>query len=116
MLNPWFAGNRNRSIQTLNTKYTLSDGVRTMDIHPVQGLNHNANMLIVHLPTEKLLINADLYSPPVPGQPAPTVTPNTTNLNSNIQRLKLDVTRHVPIHGIVGSHSDFVRIAGTGPS
>lgn len=116
MLNPWFAGNRNRSIQTLNTKYTLSDGVRTMDIHPVQGLNHNSNMLIVYLPTEKILINADLYSPPVPGQPAPTVTPSITTFNNNIQRLKLDVTRHVPIHGIVGSHSDFLRIVGTGPS
>ncbi len=32
--------------------------------------------------------------------------------SNNIQRLKLDVTRHVPIHGIVGSHTDFVRIAG----
>ena len=102
MLNPWFAGNRTRSIQTLNSKYTLSDGVRTMDIHPVQGLNHNANMLIVYLPTEKILINADLYSPPVPGQPAPAVNPSITSLNNNIQRLKLDVTRHVPIHGIVG--------------
>jgi glyoxylase-like metal-dependent hydrolase (beta-lactamase superfamily II) len=113
MLNPWFAGNRNRSIQTLNTKYTLSDGVRTVDIHPVQGLNHNSNMLLVYLPTEKILINADLYSPPVPGQPAPTVNANITGLNQNIQRLKLDVTRHVPIHGIVGTHADFVRIAGT---
>ena len=113
MLNPWFAGNRNRSIQTLNTKYTLSDGVRTVDIHPVQGLNHNSNMLLVYLPTERILINADLYSPPVPGQPAPTVNANITSLNQNIQRLKLDVTRHVPIHGIVGTHADFARIAGT---
>jgi glyoxylase-like metal-dependent hydrolase (beta-lactamase superfamily II) len=116
MLNPWFAANRTRSIQTLNTKYTLSDGVRTMDIHPVQGLNHNSNMLIVYLPTEKILINADLYSPPVAGQPAPAVTPSITSLNNNIQRLKLDVMRHVPIHGTVGSHSDFVRIAGKSPS
>lgn len=114
MLNPWFAGNRNRSIQTLNTKYTVSDGVRTMDIHPVQGLNHSANMLIVYLPTEKILINADLYSPPVRGQPTPLVNPSITSLSNNIQRLKLDVARHVPIHGIAGSHTDFVRIAGTG--
>ncbi|HVH28618.1 MAG TPA: MBL fold metallo-hydrolase [Vicinamibacterales bacterium] len=112
MLNPWFAGNRTRSIQTLTTKYTVSDGVRTMDVHPVQGLDHNSNMLVVYLPTEKMLINADLYSPQVPGQPAPTVNPSITTLNNNIQRLKLDVTRHVPIHGIVGPHADFVKIVG----
>lgn len=112
MLNPWFAANRNRSIQTLSAKYTLSDGVRTIDIHPVQGLDHNSNMLMVYLPTEKILINADLYSPPAAGQPAPAVNPNITSLNNNIQRLKLDVTRHVPIHGIVGTHADFVKIAG----
>jgi glyoxylase-like metal-dependent hydrolase (beta-lactamase superfamily II) len=112
MLNPWFAGNRTRSVQTLTTKYTVSDGVRTMDVHPVQGLDHNSNMLVVYLPTEKMLINADLYSPQVPGQPAPTGNPSITALNSNIQRLKLDVTRHVPIHGIVGPHADFVKIVG----
>ncbi len=115
-LYPWFAGNRNRSIQTLTSKYTVSDGTRTMDIHPVQGLNHNSNMLLVYLPTEKILVNADLYSPQAPGQPAPTVTPNMTTLQNNIQRLKLDVTRHVPIHGIVGPHADLVRIAGTRPT
>ena len=115
-LYPWFAGNRERSIQTLNSKYTVSDGVRTLDVHPVQGLNHNGNMLMVYLPTEKILINADLYSPQVPGQPAPVVNPNITALNNNIQRLKLDVGRHVPIHGIVGPHADFVAIAGARPS
>ena len=111
-LMPWFAGNRNRAIQTLNSKYTISDGVRTMDIHPVQGLAHNSNMLIVYLPTEKLLINADMYSPAAPGAQPPAVNPNITSLNQNIQRLKLDVGRHVPIHGVVGPHEDFVRIAG----
>ena len=114
-LNPWFAGNRTRSIQALTTKHTLSDGVRTLDIHPVQGLDHASTMVMAYLPTEKILINADLYSPQVPGQPAPTVTPGMTALNNNIQRLKLDVARHVPIHGIAGPHADFVRIAGTRP-
>ena len=85
-----------------------------MDIHPVQGLNHNSNMLIVHLPAEKILINADLYSPAAPGAQPPAVNPNMTTLRQNIQRLKLDVTQHVPIHGIAGPHADFMRIAGSG--
>jgi glyoxylase-like metal-dependent hydrolase (beta-lactamase superfamily II) len=112
-LYPWFAGNRNRSIQTLNTKYTLSDGTRTMDIHPIEGLNHNSNMLVVFLPTEKILINADLYTPPAPGAAPPAVNPSMTALRQNIQRLRLDVTQHVPIHGVPGPHADFVKITGT---
>jgi glyoxylase-like metal-dependent hydrolase (beta-lactamase superfamily II) len=111
-LYPWFAGNRDRSIQTLNAKYTLSDGVRTMDVHPLQGLDHNANMLVVYLPTEKILINADLYAPPAPGAQPPPVNQSMITLRNNIRRLRLDVARHVPIHGIPGSHDEFVRIVG----
>ena len=31
-------------------------------------------------------------------------------LNQNIQRLKLDVAQHVPIHGRVGTMEEFTRI------
>ena len=109
---PWFSGNRIPAIETVSRKYVLSDGIRTMDIYPVQNLNHNSNMLIVYLPTEKILVNADLYSPPAPGAQPPAVNANMTTLYDNIQRLKLEVSRHVPIHGIVGSNADFLKIVG----
>jgi hypothetical protein len=35
-----------------------------MDIHPMQGLDHSGNMLIV-ICRRKSLINADLYSHPL---------------------------------------------------
>ena len=75
-LYPWFAGNRVPAIETVNQKYVLSDGVRTLDLYPVQGLAHNDNMLIAYLPTERILVNADLYSPPAPGAQPPPVTPS----------------------------------------
>src|SRR5262245_33965337 len=46
---PWFSGNRVPLIEAVNQKYVISDGSRTIDIHPVQGLAHNANMLLVYL-------------------------------------------------------------------
>ena len=52
-------------LETVNQKYVLSDGVRTLDIYPVEGLAHNNSMLIAYLPKEKILINADLYTPPL---------------------------------------------------
>ena len=109
---PWFAGNRIPAFETVTEKYVLSDGQRTMDIYPVQGLQHNGNMLIAYLPTERILINADLYSPPAPGGQPPSANASMRSLYQNIQRLNLDVERHVGVHGQVGAHTDFLRIVG----
>jgi len=99
-------------VETVNQKYVLSDGVRTIDIYPVQGLNHAAGMLMVYLPKEKILLNADLYSPPAQGAPTPTPNANMRSLQQNIQRLKLDVALHVPIHGQPGPGDQFTQIVG----
>jgi glyoxylase-like metal-dependent hydrolase (beta-lactamase superfamily II) len=110
---PYFVGGRRPlPIETVNQKYVLSDGVRTVDLYPVQGLNHVAGMLLVYLPKEKILVNADLYSPPAQGAPAPTANANMRTLQQNIQRLKLDVGQHVPIHGQPGPMDQFLQIVG----
>ena len=111
-LMPWFAGNRVPSFETVNTKYVISDGTRTLDIYPVLGLAHSGSMLIAYLPTEKILINADLYSPPAPGAQAPVANANMRSLYQNVQRLNLPVERHVGIHGAVAPHADLVRLVG----
>jgi glyoxylase-like metal-dependent hydrolase (beta-lactamase superfamily II) len=111
-LMPWFAGNRVPAFETVNEKYVLSDGVRTMDIYPVQGLAHSGTMLVAYLPTEKILVNADLFSPPAPGAQTPAPNASMRTLSQNIRRLNLDVDRHVGIHGQVASHEDFLRILG----
>ena len=55
------------------------------------------DMLMVYLPKEKILINADLYTPPAAGAlPAPTAGIRT--LYQNVLKQKLDVARHVPVH------------------
>ena len=110
---PYFAGGRRPlPIETVNQKYVLSDGVRTVDLYPVQGLDHAATMLMVYFPKEKILVNADLYSPPAQGAPAPALNANIRTLQQNIQRLKLDVAQHVPIHGQPGPMDQFLQIVG----
>ena len=61
------------------------------------------------MPAERILINADLYSPPAPGADPPA-TPNMRSLAHNIEQLGLDIARHVGVHGLVGSHVDFMRL------
>jgi glyoxylase-like metal-dependent hydrolase (beta-lactamase superfamily II) len=110
---PYFVGGRRPlPIETVNQKYVLSDGTRTIDVYPVQGLNHAATMLIAYFPKEKILVNADLYSPPAQGAAAPAPNANMRTLQQNIQRLKLDVAQHVPIHGQPGPMDQFLQIVG----
>ena len=107
---PWFAGNRVPALDLVSEKYTLTDGERVMNVYPVLRLGHTGTMLIVHLPAERILINADLYSPPGPGSDPPLANANMRSLANNIQQLDLDVARHVGVHGLVGSHVEFMRL------
>jgi glyoxylase-like metal-dependent hydrolase (beta-lactamase superfamily II) len=100
-------------LQTFTDQYTISDGNETIELYHVDGLNHSDNMLVAYLPKEKILVNADLYTPPAQGAAAPAnVSPNAVALFQNIKRLKLDVAQHVPIHGNPGGNADFERIVG----
>ena len=67
-------------------------------------------MLIAYFPNEKLLVEADLYTPPGPGRPLPAA-PNASarSLYGNVERLGLDVETIVPIHGRPGSWSEFAE-------
>jgi glyoxylase-like metal-dependent hydrolase (beta-lactamase superfamily II) len=110
---PYFTGGRRPlPIETVNQKYVISDGSRTLDLYPMQGLNHAAGMLIAYFPKEKILVNADLYTPPAQGAPAPMPNASMKSLQQNIQRLKLDVALHVPIHGQPGPNDQFAQIVG----
>jgi hypothetical protein len=56
-------------------------------------------MLVAYLPKEKVLLQADGYNPPAAtAKPPSPPSPFITSLLDNIQRLKLDVQRVVPVH------------------
>ena len=101
--------------ETLREKYVLGDATRLIELHNVQGLAHAAGMLIAYFPNEKLLVEADLYTPPGPGRPLPDA-PNASAraLYRNVQRLGLDVETIVPIHGAPGAWSEFAEFVTGG--
>jgi glyoxylase-like metal-dependent hydrolase (beta-lactamase superfamily II) len=101
------------ALQTFTDRYTITDGQRSIFLYHVEGLNHDDDMLVAYLPQDKILINADLWSPPAQGAAPPAnVSANAVTLFRNVKRLKLDVAQHVPIHGNPGPHADFDRIVG----
>jgi hypothetical protein len=76
--------------------------------------NHSADMLMVYLPKEKILINADLYVPPEPGAKPTPPTAGMRTLNLNMKKLKFDVAQHVSIAGPrVGSNDEFIKLIGS---
>jgi hypothetical protein len=78
----------------------LTYGARTVEIHHMAGNNHGDGMLMVYLPREKLLSQADAFTPPAPNAPPPAaVNPNTVNLADNISRLGLAVDQLLPLRG-----------------
>ncbi len=97
--------------ETVKEKYVLADNSRRVDIHLIQGLNHVEGMLIAYLPEEKVVIEADLYSPRPSNANRP---PNASNKTfyENLKRLKLDVETIVPIHGQPTPMSQFVEYMG----
>ncbi|MBI5256716.1 MAG: MBL fold metallo-hydrolase [Burkholderiales bacterium] len=80
-------------------RQVLVDGERRVEIHELQGSVHAQGFLMVYLPKEKLLIEADAYTPGPPNSPPPPVpNANHVNLVQNIERLGLQVERIVPLH------------------
>jgi glyoxylase-like metal-dependent hydrolase (beta-lactamase superfamily II) len=104
------------TFESVGQKYVLTDGTKVMEVYNVQGLAHAQGMLIAYLPKEKIVVEADLFTPPAPNAPLPTtVSPASRTFFNNVQRLKLDVATIAPIHGgRVYPWADFAKFVSTG--
>jgi glyoxylase-like metal-dependent hydrolase (beta-lactamase superfamily II) len=87
-------------VEGVTDKQVISDAARTVELHAVRGSPHSATILMVYVPAERLLIEADLYSPPAAGAP-PAPAPFVAELVRSVDRLGLAVDRVVPLHGRV---------------
>jgi glyoxylase-like metal-dependent hydrolase (beta-lactamase superfamily II) len=88
------------TFMTVGDKGQLTDGTRTIELNRLQGYEHTGTMLVAYLPKEKILIEADAFTPPPNNAPLiPPAVPAAKALNDNVQRLKLDVAQILPLHG-----------------
>ena len=78
---------------------TLSDGSRTLVVYHYAGNMHNAGLLMVFLPKERILIEADSFNPPNNPSEPPAAISNLAQFYAAVERLRLDVDQIVPIHG-----------------
>ncbi len=103
-------------VQAVNNRMTMSDGARTVQVMEIVESNHVAGFMMVYLPKERLLIEADAYTPIPPGA-NPPATPNANNVNLvvNIEGHRLAVDKILPLHGRVVTLADLYTTSGRTP-
>jgi glyoxylase-like metal-dependent hydrolase (beta-lactamase superfamily II) len=77
----------------------VTDGSRELFIYHYPGNMHNAGMLMIYLPKEKILFEADSFSPPANPNAPLNAVPNLVHWYGAVQRLNLDVEQIIPSHG-----------------
>ena len=104
---------RKATVEGIRDRRVFSDGTRTVEIRPIAGSLHADDLLLVYLPKEKLLIEADAYTPPAPNV-APMTPPNpfTVNLVENITKQGLAVDQILPLHGRMVPVAELLKAAG----
>ncbi len=100
------------SIQTVpgDGPYELKDGDRALEIHRIVGDAHNDGMLMVYLPRERILVEADAFAS------NSAAIPFAATLVKNIQDRKLRVDRIAALHGPLTSLAELEKkVKGMAP-
>ena len=103
---------RRGTVESVRDRRVMSDGIRTVELHHLAGSMHHDGLLMVYLPNEKFLIEADAYTPPPPNTPPTPASQPTVNLADNLRRLGLAVDQVLPLHGRMVPLADLTRAAG----
>ena len=88
----------------------VTDGSRELFIYHYPGNMHNAGMLMFYLPKEKILFEADSFSPPANPNAPLNAVPNLVHWYEAVQRLNLDVEQIIPSHGNLTTLEDARKI------
>ena len=88
----------------------LSDGTRNLHMYYVHPLDHVEGMLMAYLPTEQIVIEADLFDTHAPLPTTATVA--NKSFLTVVQQLKLDVAQIAPIHGNPLPWAEFLKVMG----
>jgi glyoxylase-like metal-dependent hydrolase (beta-lactamase superfamily II) len=101
------------TVEGVRDRRVLTDGTRTVEVRHIAGILHADDMLMVYLPKEKLLVQADAYTPPAPNMaPMSPPSPFNVSLLENITKQGLAVDQLLPLHGRIVPLSELQKAAG----
>ena len=104
--------------QTMGDNMVLTDGTRSVELYQIIGNTHHDGIVMAYLRKEKLLIEADVFTPRQPrarSRPRFRIRTRLT-LEANVRRLNIDVDRILPIHGRIVPYSDLLAAIGKKPA
>ena len=99
--------------QPMGDNMVLTDGTRSVELYQIVGNPHHDGLIMAYLRKEKLLIEADAFSPR--GVPK-TPNPFSVNLEANVRRLNIDVERILPLHEQIVPYSELLNAIGKKPA
>lgn len=99
--------------QAMGDNMVLTDGARSVELYQIGGNAHHDGIIMAYLRKEKLLIQADAFSPRgVPKTPSPFAV----NLEANVRRLNIDVERILPLHEHIVPYVELLKAIGKDPA
>ena len=90
-------------VEAVDGQRVLTDGKMTVNLYAISDSAHTDTMLMAYFPRERLLVEADMFTPGAP------VAPFVNNLLENITARKLQIDRIVPLHGAVAPFSELMK-------
>ena len=104
------------TVSGVDGKRVFTDGKRNVEVHYIENSVHAHGFNMVYLPAEKLLIEADAYTPGAPNTPTPArINDNHMALVQSMDRLNLNVERILPLHGRVVPLAELYTAIGRKP-
>jgi len=106
---------RTAKVEGVRDRRVLTDGTRTVEIRHIAGNLHHDGLIMVYLPKEKILVEADAYTPLPPNAPPPSAAnanPYSVNLVENLKTQKLDVEQVLPLHGRIVPVAELHKAVG----
>ena len=90
------------TVEGVADERTITDGSMTVTLYPVTGA-HSETMLMAYFPQQRILVEADVYSP------GGAVQMFAAEFMTALRARNLRVDRVVPLHGNVVPYAEFVR-------
>ena len=97
------------TVEAVGDEKAVTDGTMTVTLYPVTGA-HSETMLMAYFPRERLLVEADVYTP------GGAVQMFAGGFLGEVKKRNLRIDRIVPLHGKVAPYAQFVKEASAQPA